>query len=130
FVPKGEGADAKRLFKGTYKLANSVVAQGKSRYARQSPYIVDPSLHAINQKKFSKKFSYPSKHSVIGAAMTTLLHRLDPHRGPEYRWMEAEIDFSRLYAGGHYPSDLTASAYLGTLVAGYVLAHRQANART
>ena len=35
--------------------------------------------------------------------------------------MADEIDFSRLYAGGHYLSDLTAGAFLGTAIGDYTL---------
>jgi membrane-associated phospholipid phosphatase len=37
--------------------------------------------------------------------------------------MADEIDFSRLYAGGHYLTDLTAGAFLGTAIGDYAL-HR------
>ncbi len=125
FVPGHAGKQAKALFKKTYELANAVTAAGKTKFARPSPYITDPSLHALNQKKFSKKFSYPSKHALISTAMVVLLSHLEPHRASEYRWMANEIDYSRLYAGGHYPSDISASAYLGALVANYEIAHAQ-----
>jgi len=107
---------------GDLKLANKIETQGKRRFARNSPYIVDPSLHALNQKRFAKKFSYPSKHSVLSAALSRVLGHYEPHRRGEYRWMTDEVSFSRLYAGGHYPSDIAAGAYLGDLVGLYELA--------
>lgn len=112
---------AKALFKATYKLANDLAAQGKTRFSRPSPYITDPSLHAVNQSRFKKKLSYPAKHTLISFALVPLLSRDDPHRAGEYRWMADEISYSRLYAGGHYPSDVAAGAYLGTLTGEYEL---------
>jgi hypothetical protein len=41
-----------------------------------------------------------------------------------YRWMADEIDFSRLYAGGHYLSDLTVGAFLGTAIGDFELRRR------
>lgn len=121
FVGKPALMPKKTLFKATYKLANLVAKQGKARFARPSPYITDPTLHAINQKRFAKKFSYPATHAVISFALAPLLSRYEPHRAAEYRWMADEISYSRMYAGGHYPSDVAAGAYLGTLISQYEL---------
>lgn len=113
-------AKAQKLrFKDEYALAKMIAAVGKSRFARPSPYIADPSLHAINQGRTTRKFSYPSKHSVISYALLALLTRLEPHRAGEFTWMTDEISYSRLYGGGHYPSDIAAGAYLGTLIDQY-----------
>lgn len=109
----------KRRFKDEYALAKLISTVGKNRFARLSPYITDPTLHALNQGKTTKKFSYPSSHSVITYALLPLLTRLEPHRRAEFRWMANEISYSRLYSGGHYPSDVAAGAYLGTLIDEY-----------
>lgn len=115
-------AEAKARFKATYALANALEAQGKAHFARLSPYITDPSLHALNQARTSgPKYSYPSKHAVLSTALMGVLDSVEPPRAGEYRWMAEEIDYSRLYAGGHYPSDIGAGAYLGELVALYEL---------
>ena len=118
-VPSATGDQAKTTFKAAYALAKTVVDAAKNKYARPSPYITDPSLHALNQSRFTKKFSYPSKHAVISFAEAAYLTRLEPHRGPEYEWMADEISYSRLYAGGHYPSDIAAGVFLGRLIADY-----------
>lgn len=110
---------AKAIFEASSVLANTLAKTGKARFARPSPYITDPTLHALNQQRFAKKFSYPAKHAVIAFALAPLLTRLEPHRAGEYRWMSDEIAYSRMYAGGHYPSDIAAGAYLGTLVGEY-----------
>lgn len=116
---KPAASRAKEVFTMSYLLANALAKTGKARFARPSPYITDPTLHALNQQRFAKKFSYPAKHAVIAFALAPLLTRLEPHRAAEYRWMADEIAYSRLYAGGHYPSDIAAGAYLGTLVSEY-----------
>jgi hypothetical protein len=121
FAGDAAGKAVKKRYKATYDLANKLVDDGKARFDRPSPYIVDPSLRALNQRKFSgtKKVSYPAKHTLIGFAEAGVLSRAEPHRATEYRWMADEVSFSRLYAGGHYPSDVAAGAYLGTLLAEY-----------
>lgn len=111
--------NAKAVFEASYLLANAIAKTGKARFARPSPYITDPTLHALNQTRFTKKFSYPAKHAVISFALAPLLTRPEPHRAGEYRWMADEIAYSRIYAGGHYPSDIAAGAYLGTLISEY-----------
>ncbi|QEC48776.1 phosphatase PAP2 family protein [Baekduia soli] len=121
FVAKPEAKQSAAVFKATYKLGNLLAAQGKAHFGRPSPYIADPSLHALNQQRFVKKFSYPAKHAVLSFALSSVLSHYEPERAGEYRWMTDEVAFSRLYAGGHYPSDIVAGAYIGTLVALYEL---------
>ncbi len=114
-----QAAAAKTLLKQTLKAATQVQATLKNRYARPSPYIADPTLHALNQDRFAKKFSYPSKHATVGVAAVTILRELEPGRAPEFEHMLDEILYSRLYARGHYPSDLAAGERLGRLIADY-----------
>ena len=47
-----------------------------------------------------------------------------PHRAADYRWMEDEIDFSRIYMAGHVPSDISGGSLLGDLVGEYFLVTR------
>jgi membrane-associated phospholipid phosphatase len=121
FVTRPAAKHAKAIFKATYKLAKTIAAEGKTRFARPSPYITDPTLHALNQTRFTKKYSYPAKHALLSFALSAVLAHDEPARSGEYRWMADEISYSRLYAGGHYPSDIAAGAYLGTLVGLYEL---------
>lgn len=111
----------KTTFKATYKLALLLASQGKLRFARLSPYIADPSLHALNQSRFggTKKYSYPAKHALLSSALSLVLTRDEPPRAGEFRWMADEVSYSRMYAGGHYPSDIAAGVYLGTLAGLY-----------
>lgn len=126
--PAGAAARVKALYKQTYKMAVALQTTGKDRFARPSPYQADPTLHAVNQaaNAGTTKFSYPSKHALIATAEATVLGHFDAHRAPELGWMADEIAYSRLYAGGHYPSDITAGAYLGRLLADYELGARAA----
>jgi membrane-associated phospholipid phosphatase len=124
-VAKEPGKRQKHTLKTALTLAEQLQAATKTRFARPSPYVTDPTVNALNQAKFKGKtrLSYPSKHAVLSAAAVAVLRHYEPSREPEYRWMADEVDFSRLYAGGHYLSDLTAGAFLGTAIGDYEL-HR------
>jgi membrane-associated phospholipid phosphatase len=123
FAPKAAGKREKRTLKTALKLAGTLQATAKNRFARPSPYVTDPTVNALNQAKFKGKtrLSYPSKHAVFSAAAVAVLRHYEASREGEYRWMADEVDFSRLYAGGHYLSDLTAGAFLGTAIGDYAL---------
>ena len=68
--------------------------------------------------------SYPSRHASASAAATTYLTGLDPHRGADYVWTEAQVDWSRVYMAGHVPSDIAAGALLGDMIGEYFLESR------
>ncbi len=123
-APDAAGHRAKTQLKQTIALATQLTTAAKAHYARTAPYQVDPTLRGINQRRFSgaRKVSYPSKHSVIAVAAARVLRHFEPQRAGEYRWMVNEINYSRLYGGGHYLSDVTGGAYVGELLARYELA--------
>ena len=105
----------------TESLSNAIVKQAKVKYARVSPYQVDPTLNAQNQKKFAgkTKFSYPSSHSVIAAAQVDILKDNKPALATNLEKLELQIDFSRMYTGGHYESDVIRGVYAGQLIGDY-----------
>lgn len=121
FVADPVEQTAKQALDASFNLGSTLQAIAKTRYARPSPYQADPSVNALNQTKFTGQVrqSYPSKHTVYAGAALAILEPLDPHLQSEYDWMIDEIAFSRMYAGGHYLSDLTAGATLGTLIGDY-----------
>jgi membrane-associated phospholipid phosphatase len=121
FLPAPRYASAKTALKDALTLGGTLQLAAKTRYARPSPYVTDPSLHALNQARFSgqSRQSYPSKHTVLAGAALAILGPLEPHRVAEFDWMTDEIAYSRMYAGGHYLSDLTAGAFLGTAIGDY-----------
>ena len=68
--------------------------------------------------------SYPSRHAGAAAAARAYLAHFMPHRLADYRWMEDEIDYSRIYMAGHVPSDITRGALLGDMIGEYFLVTR------
>jgi hypothetical protein len=121
-VAKSAGKTVKKEADLAYSLANTLAGQAKAQVKRPSPYVVDPTLNGQNQAKFAGKvrYSFPSKHSVISAAEVAVLGAANPTDRAEYRALQAQINYSRLYAGGHYASDIIRGAFLGQLVGDYV----------
>jgi hypothetical protein len=128
------GDPGQALVKRTLKLSDAVTAAVKARYPSSTPYELDRGLVDLRAGKDqaaalraldtrgARRRSFPSKHAVAGAAAAGVLSTLEPRRAAEFRWTERQIDFSRLYAGGHAPSDVETGAFLGALVAEYELA--------
>lgn len=120
-VSKTAGKRLKNQTDLAYSLANTLARQAKAQVKRPSPYDVDPSLNAQNQAKFAGKvrYSFPSKHAVISSAEVAVLAAANPTDRAEYQALQAQVDYSRLYAGGHYASDIVRGAFLGELVGDY-----------
>lgn len=121
FLGKARAKQAKAALDAALTLGGTLQTAAKSRYGRPSPYVSDPSVHALNQARFAGKTrqSYPSKHTILAGAALALLTPLEPHRQDEFQWMADEVAYSRLYGGGHYLSDLTAGVFMGTLIGDY-----------
>lgn len=121
FLPQQRYDAVKRALADAFTLGGTLQTTAKRRYNRRSPYQADPSLHGLNQAKFAgqARQSYPSKHTVYAGAGVAVLGSVAPHLRPEFDWFTDEIAYSRLYGAGHYPSDLTAGVYLGTLIGDY-----------
>jgi membrane-associated phospholipid phosphatase len=65
--------------------------------------------------------SYPSGHSCLSTAAATVLGRLFPRDAAAFDALAAEASESRLWAGIHFRSDVTAGSALGRAVALRVL---------
>ena len=132
-VAKQAGDAGKAQVKAARKLAGTLAVTGAARFRRVAPYEVDQTLTdpraAVDQTAAlrdlkttgARKYSYPSKHAAKAAAAATVLDRLEPTRAPEFDWMAAQVAYSRMYAAGHFPSDVEEGATIGYLVADYEL---------
>jgi hypothetical protein len=108
---------ANAAFKADTTLAKALTAAAQSRFGRQAPTVEDPTLRQGTARKV--KLSYPSKHTVYVSSELALLAALDPGREKDFQDMADQVAFSRLYAAGHYRSDLVAGAFLGDLLGDY-----------
>ena len=130
-MPAKEGDARKNDVDAMLTMSKTVADTLGARYQQSAPYVVDPSLrpdHTVAPGDVCP-CSYPSRHAAAGAAATTYLSALMPHRGADYRWTEAEIDWSRVYMAGHVPSDIDAGALLGDMIGEYFLVTRGRMAR-
>lgn len=122
-LPKNAASAEKARLKAAMKLAGTLTKALAAKYASPAPYVQDPALRP--DKKITPgrtcPCSYPSKHAALSAAAAILLAQAAPRQAAEYRWMAAQVVYSRLYMAGHFRSDVLAGALLGDLVADYTL---------
>lgn len=97
-------------------LAGRLSTTAQRRFARPSPSAVEPGLRTHPRLS---KLSYPSSHAIDAVSALVVLSAVDPGRARDFQQMAAQVLFSRLYAAGHYRSDLLAGAYVGALLGDY-----------
>ncbi|MFE0509586.1 phosphatase PAP2 family protein [Streptomyces sp. NPDC058964] len=123
-IPAQQGKVEKAELKAALKLAKSISDQVAARDKQPAPFVLDPTLRPEKHIKPGAKgpYSYPSRHATRAAAAVTFLGALSPHRSADYRWMQDQVLYSRLYMAGHVTGDLTAGTLLGDLIGEYELA--------
>ncbi|MEU2338446.1 phosphatase PAP2 family protein [Streptomyces sp. NPDC013172] len=123
-IPSTRGKTEKAELKAALKLAKTISDQLAARDRQSAPFVLDPTLRPDKHITPGAKgpYSYPSRHATRSAAAVTFLVALSPHRAADYRWMQDEVLYSRLYMAGHVTSDLTAGTLLGDLIGDYELA--------
>jgi membrane-associated phospholipid phosphatase len=125
-VPASAGDRRKGQLKDMLKLSKAVADALGVRYQQSAPYVLDPSLRPDHTVKPGQvcPCSYPSRHAAAGAAARMFLSHFEPHMDAQYRWMEDEIAYSRVYMAGHVASDIRGGALLGDMIGEYYLVTR------
>lgn len=120
------GQDRATWAKDAVTLASQVAAKAQTRLQLSAPYVTDPSLAPGLKivKKGACPCSFPAPHAAVAAAARTLLGALQPASDGEYSWMQRQVDYSSLFLGHAYPSDLAGGTLLGDAVGEYVLVTR------
>lgn len=119
---KARKAEEKELLKMSKQVADDL----GTHFGSSAPYVRMPSLRTDHKVTAGQKCpcSYPSRHAAASGASETVLGALQPERDREYRWMESEVDYSRVYMAGHFPADIRAGALLGDVIGDYFLITR------
>lgn len=120
------GKDRKAEEKAVLKMSKQVADDLGARFGSSAPYVRMPSLrtdHTVSQGQRCP-CSYPSRHAAAAASSRTLLGTLMPDRIAQYRAMESQVDYSRVYMAGHFPGDIRGGALLGDVVGDYFLITR------
>jgi len=129
-LPQAAGDRHKQELKELLSLSKTVADTLGTRYQQSAPYVLDPSLrpdHTVAKGQVCP-CSYPSRHAAAGAAARTFLSAFAPHMDDQYRWMQRQIAYSRVYMAGHVTSDIVGGSELGDMIGEYFLVtrgHRQ-----
>jgi membrane-associated phospholipid phosphatase len=94
--------------------------EAKYAYWAIRPVQLDPSVQPLFTTPPHP--SYPSGHSCFSAAAASVLGHLFPRDAALFETLASEASESRLWAGIHFRSDLTAGRALGRAVAERVIA--------
>jgi len=113
----GKGANASRpiaLVNVAMYEAAIATWDAKYTYTRPRPSELDTSLSPA--VPIPRSPSYPCEHASVGAAATAVLSYLYPQDADRFNTLLAESTRSRLLAGVHFRSDVTAGLALGRRV--------------
>ena len=100
--------------------------EAKYAYWAIRPVQLDPSVQPLFATP--QHPSYPSGHSCFSAAAASVLGHLFPRDAAVFDTLASEASESRLWAGIHFRSDLTAGRALGRAVAERVIARARTDA--
>jgi hypothetical protein len=114
-VGPAQARAAERLMNDALMLSNEASQISKASVARTRPFVDDPTLTvAIN--KPGNNPSFPSGHTSSAYAGAEVLAYLMPDRKDEFLSLAAQVAYSRLYGGVHYPTDVIAGVKVATTV--------------
>lgn len=95
----------------------------KARYNRPRPFLADPTLHAVCEKK--TEGSYPSGHAAVGYLTGLVLAQMLPERAGEILARADSYAHNRIVCGVHYPTDIEASKMLALVMLGQIATSAQ-----
>jgi acid phosphatase (class A) len=102
------------FFHWVIKDSDEIQGEGKMRWKRARPYVVDPSLAArVNPEN---TFSYPSAHSTSGTLEALLLSEMFPDKQAEILAVGRDIGWHRVELAKHYPTDIYAGRVLALAI--------------
>ncbi len=99
--------------------------RAKVTFARNRPWVIDPTLVGCDHADDKPRSSYPSGHTTMGYAMAVVLADLMPDKAQAVLARAQDYAEDRLVCGVHFRSDIIAGQALGTAV-GVQLLHAPA----
>jgi undecaprenyl-diphosphatase len=87
----------------------------KAYFRRRRPFVEIVRALVIGKKPGS--WSFPSGHTASSFASAWVLSTIWPRRAPLFFAIASTVGISRVYAGAHYPGDVTSGAFLGMILA-------------
>lgn len=108
-------------------IYDAMVAAWDAKYAfnRPRPSQLDPKLSIAVALPNSP--SYPSEHAVAAGAASAVLGYVYPEDAKAFDEIAEQAGQARIWAGVHYPSDVTAGFALGRAVAAKVIARAKSD---
>lgn len=110
-----------RLMAIVRATGKEAVDRGKDEFARERPYVVDPTLKSCKVGN-DPKSSYPSGHTTMAFSMGGVLARLVPGHASAILARAARYGESRIVCEQHFRSDVTAGEALGSIIAERLMA--------
>lgn len=111
---------AQVLLRAATDRTHDITSAGKDAFARLRPYQVDATITPVVTRPDGNP-GYPSGHASGAYAPALLLSAFLPARTAEFMDLAAEVAWSRVYGGVHFPSDVVAGARIAGAVVADVL---------
>jgi acid phosphatase (class A) len=117
------------LFKAVNSDAAMVALGGKTYFKRARPFVVSSEVHpTVPTPEKGKYGSYPSGHATMGYLDAILLADMVPEKRAELFARGRQYGMHRVVDGVHYPSDVEAGRFDGTVVAAALMRNPKFNA--
>jgi acid phosphatase (class A) len=106
---------AATVFQKIYKTESDFNKQGKEKWKRDRPQVVDARVNPV--AKFANSGSYPSGHAAFAYLTAIVLADIVPEKREAIFVRAAEFGDNRVIGGVHYASDIEAGRQLAAMIA-------------
>jgi acid phosphatase (class A) len=115
-----QGRRAQQLLEWSARRTDRITNDAKVSFDRRRPYEVDPAIGTVVEPPHGNA-GYPSGHASGAWAAALALSAVAPERASEFEQLAAEVAYSRIYGGVHFPSDVIEGARVAAAVVADVL---------
>lgn len=106
---------AAKFFKKIYETESVFNKQGKEKWDRLRPPVVDSRIKPV--AKYSSSGSYPSGHAAFAFLSAIVLADIVPEKRDAIFARAIEFGQNRVLGGVHYPSDIEAGRLMAVMIA-------------